>query len=52
MRGCGMALIGLRVVLALQVSEHASWSTQYYGRIISAALAAVGALHITRTWRS
>ena len=26
------------------MSEHASWSTQYYGRIISAALAAVGAL--------
>ena len=40
------AVIGLRVVLAPQVSEHASWSTQYYGRIISAALAAVGALHI------
>lgn len=26
-----------------QVSEHASWSSQYYGRIISAALAAVDA---------
>ncbi len=26
-----------------QVSEHASWSSLYYGRIISAALAAVGA---------
>lgn len=26
----------------MQVSEHASWSSQYYGRIISAALAAVG----------
>ncbi len=25
-----------------QVSEHASWSSQYYGRIISAALAAAG----------
>ena len=31
---------------AMQVSEHASWSTQYYGRIISAALAAAGASHI------
>ena len=27
---------------ALQVSEHASWSTLYYGRIIDAALKAVG----------
>jgi acyl-CoA reductase-like NAD-dependent aldehyde dehydrogenase len=26
-----------------QVSEHASWSSLYYGRIIAAALAAVGA---------
>ncbi len=26
-----------------QVSEHATWSSRYYGRIISAALAAVGA---------
>ncbi len=26
----------------MQVSEHASWSSKYYGRIISAALAAVG----------
>lgn len=28
---------------AHQVSEHASWSSQYYGRVISAALEAVGA---------
>lgn len=28
----------------MQVSEHASWSSKYYGRIISAALAAVGEL--------
>lgn len=27
----------------VQVSEHASWSTGYYGRLISAALAAAGA---------
>ena len=26
----------------LQVSEHASWSSLYYGRIIKAALASVG----------
>ena len=26
----------------MQVSEHASWSSKYYGRIISAALTAVG----------
>ena len=26
-----------------QVSEHATWSSRYYGRIIAAALAAVGA---------
>ncbi|EIE25874.1 ALDH-like protein [Coccomyxa subellipsoidea C-169] len=29
--------------LVIKVSEHASWSSQYYGRIISAALQAVGA---------
>ena len=28
----------------LQVSEHASWSSLYYGRIIKAALASVGRL--------
>ena len=27
----------------MQVSEHASWSSRYYGRIIAAALAAVRA---------
>jgi acyl-CoA reductase-like NAD-dependent aldehyde dehydrogenase len=27
----------------MQVSEHASWSTGYYGRFIQAALAAAGA---------
>ena len=30
----------------MQVSEHASWSSKYYGRIISAALAAVGELSL------
>ncbi|BDA44107.1 betaine aldehyde dehydrogenase, chloroplastic [Coccomyxa sp. Obi] len=29
--------------LVIKVSEHASWSTQFYGRIISATLQAVGA---------
>ncbi|KXZ42649.1 hypothetical protein GPECTOR_127g527 [Gonium pectorale] len=29
--------------LVIKVSEHASWSTGYYGRMISAALAAAGA---------
>lgn len=29
--------------LVIKVSEHASWSTGYYGRLISAALAAAGA---------
>ncbi len=29
--------------LVIKVSEHASWSSGYYGRIISAALAAAGA---------
>ncbi|CAK0772335.1 hypothetical protein CVIRNUC_003952 [Coccomyxa viridis] len=29
--------------LVIKVSEHASWSSRYYGRIISAALSAVGA---------
>jgi acyl-CoA reductase-like NAD-dependent aldehyde dehydrogenase len=29
--------------LPRQVSEHASWSTGYYGRMISAALEAAGA---------
>lgn len=30
------------LVFALQVSEHASWSSLYYGRIIKEALKAVG----------
>ena len=30
-------------ISTVQVSEHASWSSLYYGRIISAALQAVGA---------
>lgn len=29
--------------MAMQVSEHASWSALYYGRVIKAALAAAGA---------
>lgn len=29
-------------LLAVQVSEHASWSSLYYGRIIKEALKAVG----------
>mmetsp|Transcript_7006 Transcript_7006/g.19782 ORF Transcript_7006/g.19782 Transcript_7006/m.19782 type:complete len:603 (-) Transcript_7006:65-1873(-) len=29
--------------IVIKVSEHASWSAQYYGRVISAALKAVGA---------
>lgn len=29
--------------IVIKVSEHASWSSQYYGRIIAAALAATGA---------
>jgi hypothetical protein len=33
-----------------KVSEHASWSSQYYGRIISAALAATGTLLRGALW--
>ncbi|KAK9821805.1 hypothetical protein WJX81_007733 [Elliptochloris bilobata] len=29
--------------IVIKVSEHASWSSRYYGRIVAAALAAVGA---------
>lgn len=33
------------IVAGVQVSEHASWSSQFYGRIISATLQAVGDAH-------
>lgn len=38
------AMTEIQLFDSFQVSEHASWSSQYYGRIIAAALAAVGTL--------